>query len=143
MWAGALSLETWPPTSRKGRPVEILHDKNFRPDCNIQVSNNDTLSFLQSVPDDTFQLVVTSPPYNLGKPYERRQEFVDYLGWQKTVVNECVRVLRTGGSLCWEVGNYVDNGEVYPLDIFRSEEHTSELQSRGHLVCRLLLEKKN
>src|SRR5690625_5328177 len=26
---------------------------------------------------------------------------------------------------------------------FRSEEHTSELQSRGHLVCRLLLEKQN
>src|SRR5207253_6229552 len=35
-----------------------------------------------------------------------------------------------------------------PLDLYgpqgvRSEEHTSELQSRGHLVCRLLLEKKN
>src|SRR5690625_7947688 len=30
-----------------------------------------------------------------------------------------------------------------PLIILRSEEHTSELQSRGHLVCRLLLEKKN
>src|SRR5437660_5520749 len=29
------------------------------------------------------------------------------------------------------------------MKIFRSEEHTSELQSRGHLVCRLLLEKKN
>src|SRR5437660_1448620 len=29
------------------------------------------------------------------------------------------------------------------LTVFRSEEHTSELQSRGHLVCRLLLEKKN
>src|SRR5690625_2041614 len=28
-------------------------------------------------------------------------------------------------------------------EIVRSEEHTSELQSRGHLVCRLLLEKKN
>src|SRR3989449_3905762 len=28
------------------------------------------------------------------------------------------------------------------LDVFRSEEHTSELQSRLHLVCRLLLEKK-
>src|SRR5690625_6170339 len=27
--------------------------------------------------------------------------------------------------------------------LIRSEEHTSELQSRGHLVCRLLLEKKN
>src|SRR5437870_8441832 len=31
-------------------------------------------------------------------------------------------------------------GQVFQL--FRSEEHTSELQSRGHLVCRLLLEKK-
>src|SRR5690625_6192199 len=30
-----------------------------------------------------------------------------------------------------------------PFSRVRSEEHTSELQSRGHLVCRLLLEKKN
>src|SRR5690625_6251976 len=36
----------------------------------------------------------------------------------------------------WEV-----DGQVVPRQI-RSEEHTSELQSRGHLVCRLLLEKK-
>src|SRR5690625_6942969 len=41
-------------------------------------------------------------------------------------------------------------GEVYIVIMLlfiymfsRSEEHTSELQSRGHLVCRLLLEKKN
>src|SRR5690625_5571005 len=34
------------------------------------------------------------------------------------------------------------NGRIYFLDLSRSEEHTSELQSRGHLVCRLLLEKK-
>src|SRR5437660_9724356 len=31
---------------------------------------------------------------------------------------------------------------LHPFHVFRSEEHTSELQSRGHLVCRLLLEKK-
>src|SRR5690625_7851046 len=33
-------------------------------------------------------------------------------------------------------------GEMLNVDVGRSEEHTSELQSRGHLVCRLLLEKK-
>src|SRR5690625_398176 len=33
-------------------------------------------------------------------------------------------------------------GESDPENMLRSEEHTSELQSRGHLVCRLLLEKK-
>src|SRR2546429_9261814 len=35
-----------------------------------------------------------------------------------------------------------DNRRGYPLSSPRSEEHTSELQSRLHLVCRLLLEKK-
>src|SRR5690625_6667494 len=48
---------------------------------------------------------------------------------------------------------YTTNGKVPFVQIYdlenqslihrRSEEHTSELQSRGHLVCRLLLEKKN
>src|SRR5690625_6128882 len=33
-------------------------------------------------------------------------------------------------------------GRKFGLILTRSEEHTSELQSRGHLVCRLLLEKK-
>src|SRR5690625_5762221 len=40
----------------------------------------------------------------------------------------------------------VYEGVASPEDVdtvMRSEEHTSELQSRGHLVCRLLLEKKN
>src|SRR2546422_6985402 len=37
----------------------------------------------------------------------------------------------------------VDHDLVPPLEQPRSEEHTSELQSRLHLVCRLLLEKKN
>src|SRR5207253_10299553 len=37
-----------------------------------------------------------------------------------------------------------DPGRVLAVSsrLYRSEEHTSELQSRGHLVCRLLLEKK-
>src|SRR5690625_6534418 len=32
---------------------------------------------------------------------------------------------------------------AHARELLRSEEHTSELQSRGHLVCRLLLEEKN
>src|SRR5690625_6363672 len=36
-----------------------------------------------------------------------------------------------------------EGGQKTKPEGVRSEEHTSELQSRGHLVCRLLLEKKN
>src|SRR5690625_6197209 len=38
--------------------------------------------------------------------------------------------------------NLVSTVSHYREIVLRSEEHTSELQSRGHLVCRLLLEKK-
>src|SRR5690625_6596642 len=41
-----------------------------------------------------------------------------------------------------ETGLHIFNPELCGIKQFRSEEHTSELQSRGHLVCRLLLEKK-
>src|SRR5690625_6735191 len=40
------------------------------------------------------------------------------------------------------VSYFSPNKATAPSSIARSEEHTSELQSRGHLVCRLLLEKK-
>jgi adenine-specific DNA-methyltransferase len=41
-----------------------------------------------------------------------------YLAELSPVVNELVRVLAADGSLCWQVGNYVEKGEVFPLDIF-------------------------
>jgi len=98
--------------------LKVVIDRHYNPDFDVLIANNDVLDFLSSVPSGLFQLVVTSPPYNIGKPYEKRQELLDYLGWQKTVIKECVRVLKHGGSLCWEVGNYIENGEVFPLDVF-------------------------
>lgn len=63
------------------------------------------------------RLVVTSPPYNIGKSYERRQKLDDYLEGQASVIRECVRVLADDGSICWQVGNFVDENEIVPLDI--------------------------
>lgn len=68
------------------------------------------------MPAQSVKLVVTSPPYNLGKEYEDRLNLSDYLEQQGRVISDCVRVLRTDGSLCWQVGNYVNNGAIIPLD---------------------------
>ena len=76
----------------------------------------DTLSLLKQIPNDVVQLIVTSPPYNIGKEYEEVTEIEKYLKWQEEVIKECVRILSPTGSICWEVGNYLDD-EVYPLDI--------------------------
>jgi len=78
----------------------------------------DTYGFLRSIPEKTAALIITSPPYNIGKEYEARTSIESYLGQQVPVIHELVRILRDEGSICWQVGNYVENSEVFPLDIF-------------------------
>ena len=77
----------------------------------------DNLDFMAGLEDGAFKLVVTSPPYNLGKSYERaRLSLGAWVESQRRVVAECVRLLHGEGSICWQVGNSVVNGEIFPLD---------------------------
>ena len=90
---------------------------NFDPSADCVLYTGDCLALLKDVPDAFVQLVVTSPPYNLGKSYENRLDIADYLAQQQQVIEESVRILKPQGSICWQVGNYVDNGEIIPLDV--------------------------
>lgn len=76
----------------------------------------DNLEFMRGIPDGHCKLVVTSPPYNLGKDYESKAPLDNYLDLQRKVINECIRVLHPQGSVCWQVGNYVENGRIIPID---------------------------
>ncbi|NLF95016.1 MAG: site-specific DNA-methyltransferase [Oligosphaeraceae bacterium] len=89
----------------------------FQPEADAVLYPGDCLRLLQQIPDRSIQLVVTSPPYNIGKEYEKKRQLQDYIQLQEQVIRECVRVLSDTGSICWEVGNYVDNGSIIPLDI--------------------------
>ena len=72
---------------------------------------------MRPLPSASMQLIVTSPPYNIGKSYERRKSLESYVAQQAQVISECVRLLHPSGSLCWQVGNHVQDGEIFPLDI--------------------------
>ena len=76
----------------------------------------DCLDLLKTIPDETIQLIVTSPPYNIGKEYEKRLRLDLYIEQQERVIKECIRVLNPKGSICWQVGNYVEKGAIIPLD---------------------------
>jgi len=82
----------------------------------IVVYPGDCLKLLQRIPDESIQLIVTSPPYNIGKEYEKKLKLEVYLEQQTAVIRECVRALSPHGSICWQVGNYVSNGSIMPLD---------------------------
>jgi adenine-specific DNA-methyltransferase len=88
----------------------------FKSDAHAVVFEGDCRDMLGQVPSGAIQLVVTSPPYNLGKEYESRLHLDDYLAQQREVIAECVRVLSDSGSICWQVGNYVNGGAIIPLD---------------------------
>ena len=86
-------------------------------DTGALMSCSDNLDFMRELPDESMKLIVTSPPYNIGKSYEKRASLDEYRESQARAIAECVRLLHPQGSLCWQVGNYVDDGEVVPLDI--------------------------
>jgi adenine-specific DNA-methyltransferase len=90
--------------------------ENFDSSAQIVLHCGDVLDFLRTVPDETSKLIITSPPYNLGKEYENRTAIENYLDFQHEVIGQLVRKLRCDGSICWQVGNFVEESEVFPLD---------------------------
>jgi adenine-specific DNA-methyltransferase len=103
--------------------------------ADLVLFEGDCLDLLSQIPDGFVKLVVTSPPYNLGKPYETRLDLDEYLTQQRKVIEECVRALDNQGSICWQVGNYVNNGEIIPLDILLYPIFASlELHLRNRIV---------
>jgi len=91
--------------------------KAFRDSSDLVVYEGDCRDLLEQIPPGTLQLIVTSPPYNIGKPYEKRMRLEQYLEQQREVIGGCVRTLSSRGSICWQTGNYVDENAIVPLDI--------------------------
>ena len=86
------------------------------PSIGAQLLQGEALSQLLEIPSNSVQLIITSPPYNIGKEYEKKVSYEKYLGEMSPIINELVRILKPGGSICWQVGNGVSKGEVFPLD---------------------------
>jgi len=78
----------------------------FSEEYRIVLHLGDSHDFLKGIPNDTATLIITSPPYNIGKEYETRTNIKSYLEQQESVITELVRVLKSEGSLCWQVGNF-------------------------------------
>lgn len=90
---------------------------NYSEEADVVLYTGDTGGLLAQIPNNQVQLIITSPPYNVGKEYEQVMNLREYLSQQEEIIKECVRVLSPKGSICWQVGNYIKDGEVYPLDI--------------------------
>ena len=89
-----------------------------------KIYNVDCLEGLKSLDDESVDLIITSPPYNLGKSHHTGSNhfkaYTDYddnmpeelyQKWQVEILNECYRVLKKDGSLMYNHKNRIRNGE--------------------------------
>ncbi len=93
--------------------------RNILKTQNELLFQGDVLAFLKNLSSDPiFDLVVTSPPYNIGKSYESVQHLDDYFASQQKVIHAIDKQIKPSGAICWQVGNYIDksNQSIYPLD---------------------------
>lgn len=99
---------------KKSNEAEI---QRLQVDASASVECESNMRFMRKLPDESMNLIVTSPPYNIGKEYEKRRSQEFYIEDQAACIAEAVRLLHPSGSLCWQVGNHIQDGEVFPLDI--------------------------
>lgn len=113
--------------------VELSVQDSYSVEADAVFLKGDSAETLRAIPDGSVKLIITSPPYNLNKAYEDKLGLQEYFAKIEPVIKELMRVLAPDGSLCWQVGNYVDKGEVFPLDMYfypYFKDHGLKLRNR-------------
>jgi site-specific DNA-methyltransferase (adenine-specific) len=94
---------------------------------NNQILQGDCLEVMKDIPDKSIDMVLTSPPYNIGKMHSNKIQFgtydgnnmneEDYQSWQIQFINECVRVLKDDGSLFYNHKVRIKNKvAIHPME---------------------------
>lgn len=100
------------------------------------IFRKDALQFLSGLPSNSVDLAVSSPPYFMGKEYDASCSVDDFIKVHEQLSPQLVRVIKPGGSLCWQVGTHVHNNVVVPLDsiVYSAFSKSDSLRLRNRIV---------
>lgn len=87
---------------------------------NIIIKKMDCIEFMKSLEENSIDLIITSPPYNLKNKggqfimnsYEDNMDNDDYEKWQIEFLNQCYRILKNEGAIFYNHKNRYENNEV-------------------------------
>ena len=100
------------------------------------IYNGDCRTLLSVMKPRTVDLVLSSPPYFMGKAYDRSLSLNDFIDEHAALAPVIVSILKSTGNLAWQVGNYVKNGVITPLDFVAHGvfSQQAELSLRNRIV---------
>lgn len=104
-------------SGKVGTVVNSRHKRRTKGGIEMnEIINGDSLQEMKEIENGSVDLIITSPPYNIGKEYEKKIDIDEYKAWIHEYVKEFYRLVKDTGSVVFQVGNFVDKGRVYPLD---------------------------
>jgi adenine-specific DNA-methyltransferase len=105
------ATKTAPTQQSKGNTLVAPHCGKT-----IRLVKQDAFEFLSDLKPNSVDLIIASPPYFMGKEYDRSTSVKEFERDHIRLLPLLVRALKEGGSICWQVGNHVRNGALIPLD---------------------------
>ncbi len=91
--------------------------KPFYEAANLLLYNTDCLTAMRRLPENFVNLTVTSPPYNIGKAYERLLPLDQYLEWCASWISEVYRLTQQDGAFWLNLGYLEVPGKAKALPI--------------------------
>ena len=98
--------------------------------------SGDAFKLVESMPAESVDLIFSSPPYCMGKSYETSSSVADFIVCHEEIIPDLVRILKPGGSICWQVGYHSDRNQLTPLDYLAHSvfSKSPELRLRNRII---------
>lgn len=95
----------------------MLVSPSYSDQAKCVLIKDDCNNVLKELPDESIDLTITSPPYFMGKEYDKSKKIEDFIEDHRLILPELLRVTKQGGSICWQVGYHVTRSGLFtPLD---------------------------
>ena len=108
---------------KKDKNLEVnfdsdLYNKVLNNKDKVQIYWGDTLNFLKSMPSESIQMMVTSPPYYNARAYSQWDNIELYLNDMRMIIREAFRVLENHRVFVWNVGDIFDNDRLVTTSVW-------------------------
>lgn len=106
--------------------------KHYNMNSKMTLFKGDCLRLLKEIPDETIDLIITSPPYCMKKAYENPNDDIGtFRKLHSRIFDDIYRILKPCGSICWQTGYHVSDASIIPLDyliyeIFTEKNHNTQ-----------------